>query len=332
MEPFNILFTSAGRRVSLIKHFRKSLLQMGVEGKLITADMNRHAPAAFVSDLHVLVPKVTDDGYIDKLIDICKEQQIRLLIPLVDTELQLLANRKKQFEQLGVTLLVCSPEVNEICFDKRNTYQFFRDIRVNTPKVLDPELLLNDPNSKYPFFLKPATGSSSKGATIIHNARELDFFKDYIADAIIQENIEGEEFTLDVLVDFQEKVRCVVPRKRIETRAGEVSKGMTVKHAEIMAKGKEVVEKLPGAFGCVTVQCFLTASDEIFFIEINPRFGGGFPLSINAGADFPRWIVEMVLGIEGDAERDWKDGVVMLRYDDEIIVSKEMIYDQSYCF
>jgi carbamoyl-phosphate synthase large subunit len=152
-----------------------------------------------------------------------------------------------------------------------------------------------------------------------------------VPDAIVQENIEGEEFTLDVFVDFKGSVRCIVPRKRIETRAGEVSKGMTVKHPEIMAGGTKVVEKLPGAIGCVTVQCFLTAAGEVIFIEINPRFGGGFPLSIKAGADFPRWIVELMLGMEPDISLDnWQDGVVMLRYDDEIIVSKEMIDEPSY--
>ncbi len=128
------------------------------------------------------------------------------------------------------------------------------------------------------------------------------------------------------MADFPGKVRCVVPRLRIETRAGEISKGITVKNPLLIAAGKTVVEALPGAVGCITVQCFLTPDDQIKFIEINPRFGGGFPLSFEAGADFPRWIIEMMLGREADISIDgWKDGVVMLRYDDAIFVTKEMI-------
>jgi carbamoyl-phosphate synthase large subunit len=126
------------------------------------------------------------------------------------------------------------------------------------------------------------------------------------------------------LVDFDGKVRSVVPRLRLETRAGEVSKGMTVKHRGIMEATKKVAENLPGALGCLTIQCFLTPAEEIVFIEINPRFGGGFPLSIQAGADFPRWIIEMMLGRKSEIVFDgWQDGVVMLRYDDAVFTTAD---------
>jgi carbamoyl-phosphate synthase large subunit len=131
---------------------------------------------------------------------------------------------------------------------------------------------------------------------------------------------------LDVLIDFDGKTRCVVPRLRIETRAGEVSKGMTVKHPGIIAAGKKVAEALPGPVGCITVQCFLTMSGDIVFIEINPRFGGGCPLSFAAGADFPKWIIQMVRGEIPDIRLDgWQDGLVMLRYDEGIFVDKKDI-------
>jgi len=127
-------------------------------------------------------------------------------------------------------------------------------------------------------------------------------------------------------VDFQGKVRSVVPRLRIETRAGEISKGITAKNLALIEAGKKVAESLPGAIGCITVQCFLLASGEIKFIEINPRFGGGFPLAFQASANFPLWIMEMVLGKNLEIKiDDWQDGVVMLRYDEAIFVTKEMI-------
>lgn len=138
--------------------------------------------------------------------------------------------------------------------------------------------------------------------------------------------MQGEEYTLDILVDFDGNARCIVPRLRIETRAGEVSKGITVKHPGIIAAGRKVAEALPGALGCITVQCFLTRSGDIVFIEINPRFGGGYPLSFAAGADFPKWIIQMVLGEVPDIKLDgWQDDLVMLRYDEGIFVDKKNI-------
>jgi carbamoyl-phosphate synthase large subunit len=174
--------------------------------------------------------------------------------------------------------------------------------------------------------LKPFNGNSSIGVTKIRNAEELDFFIRYVPDAIVQELITGEEYTIDILVDLHGRVRSVVPRLRVETRAGEISKGITVKNFDIIKAGKKVAEALPGAVGCITVQCFLTPGGEIKFIEINPRFGGGIPLSIKAGADFPRWIIEMYYGRESEITLDgWESGLVMLRYDDEIFTMKDMV-------
>ena len=326
MNDFNILFTSAGRRVSLIRHFKKTLEDQGLLGKIGTTDVQKNAPASFIADFQEQVPKVTEANYIDVLKEICYRQDIRLLIPLIDTELVLLARHRSEFEEMGVTVLVSSLETNEICFDKRKTYNFFREIGVQTPEILDPVKVLSDSKAKYPCLLKPANGSCSLGVTKIHNAKELKFFKDYVDNPVLQEFIIGDEYTLDILVDFQGNVCSVVPRLRIETRAGEVSKGMTVKDPSIIAAGKKVAESLNGAVGCITVQCFRTTGGDIKFIEINPRFGGGFPLSIEAGADFPRWIIEMMLGQKRQfVIDDWKDGIVMLRYDDEIFVTKEMI-------
>lgn len=326
MSELNILFTSAGRRVSLINNFKQSLALLGTCGKIVATDLKKNAPASVIADAHELVPKVTDISYIPRLKDICQKYQIKLLIPLIDTELNIISHHKQDFEALGVTVLVSSIETNEICFDKRNTYNFFKSVGISTPEIINPEKILADSEAKYPFLLKPADGSCSIGVTKISNPKELEFFKDYIPNAIVQEFVVGEEYTLDILVDFQGQVRCVVPRLRIETRAGEISKGVTVKNPALINAGKKVVELLPGARGCITVQCFLTPSNEIKFIEINPRFGGGYPLSFQAGADFPGWIIEMTLGKELDISIDnWQDGLVMLRYDDAVFVTKDMI-------
>jgi carbamoyl-phosphate synthase large subunit len=326
MDNFNILFTSVGRRVSLIRYFREAINRLQLPGKIITADCQKNAPAYFIGDCQELVPPVNHPNYIKRLLELCDRHRVKLLIPLIDTELSLLAHHKKDFEAMGVTPLVSSIQTNKICIDKRNTYGFFKKFGVKTPEIFSPEVILNAPQAKYPFIIKPADGSSSIGVTKIRNSHELEFFYNYIPNAIIQEFVIGQEYTFDVLVDLKGVVQIVVPRMRLETRAGEISKGITVKNYELINAAKKVVNSLPGAVGCITVQCFLQPDGDIKFIEINPRFGGGFPLAYQAGADFPRWIIEMMLGRNPKITIDgWQDGIVMLRYDDIIFVTKEMI-------
>jgi carbamoyl-phosphate synthase large subunit len=327
-KDFNILFTSAGRRVSLVGLFKQALADLELEGRIVTADLRSDAPAHFVADERELVPRVTDPNYIDRLDEICREHDIRLVVPLIDTELNLLAPHRKAFQEKGVTLLVSSPETVEAGRDKRHTHDFFRRAGIPTPSMLDSDQLLADRDnaSSFPVMLKPATGSASTGVTKIRTPIELAFFRSYVQDAIVQEFVQGAEYTLDILVDFIGSVRCVVPRKRIETRSGEVSKGMTVKHPGIIEAGKRLGESLPGAVGCITAQCFLQDDGSISFIEINPRFGGGFPLAAHAGANFPRWIIEWLLGCDPEIVLDgWDDGVVMLRYDAEIFTTKDAL-------
>lgn len=326
MSPFNILFTSSGRRVSLIQHFKRVLIELGLDGKIVTADLRKDAPTAFVGDFHEQVPRVTDPDYIPALFEICNRYSIKLLIPLIDTELLLLSEQKDMFQAHGVTVLVCSSEANRICRDKNKTAAFFRSIGIDTPKILQTEEILANKSSSYPYLIKPFDGSSSIGVTKVTSPEELYFFSEYIKNAILQEFIYGEEYTIDALVDFDGRVRSIVPRLRLETRAGEVSKGMTVKDKKIISAVKTIADSLPGALGCLTIQCFITAKGDIKFIEINPRFGGGFPLTIEAGADFPRWIIEMMIGRDPEINIDqWKHGVVMLRYDDAIFTSGEKI-------
>jgi carbamoyl-phosphate synthase large subunit len=319
----NILFTSAGRRVSLIRAFQQSMRQLNIEGKIVTTDLKKNAPASFEADIAQLVPRVDSPDYIDSLLKICSQHQIELLVPLIDTELHLLAPHQQQFAEIGVQLLLSSPATNEICFDKRNTANFFHKIGVKTPKIYSKN---EYHNLTYPAILKPANGSCSVGLHKLNNQHELEFFSQYVNDAIIQELIVGEEYTIDVLADLQGKVISAVPRLRLETRAGEISKGITVKNPSLIAAAKHVVGSLPGAVGCITVQCFLQANGEIIFIEINPRFGGGYPLSYQAGADFPTWIMQLAQGKTLNVDIDeWQDGVVMLRYDDAIFVNKSDI-------
>ncbi|MCR8871006.1 ATP-grasp domain-containing protein [Peribacillus frigoritolerans] len=322
MKKFTVLFTSSGRRVSLIQHFKDMLLNLNLDGKIITTDLKRTSPARFIADEHVTVPRVSSEDYISSLLHICRDHNVSLIVPLIDTELGVLSQNKEIFEEIGVTVLVSSPYVNEICFDKRKTAQFFTEAGFDTPIEYDVQEVINQESIAYPYLIKPAKGSSSVGVYKINNKKELEFFYEYLNEPVLQELVVGEEYTIDVLTDFNGEVITAVPRLRMETRAGEVSKGMTVRNFLLIKKAKEIVAKLPGAVGCITLQCFLTENNEVKFTEINPRFGGGFPLSLEAGADFPRHLVESLLGVKSDLDvNKWRDGLVMLRYDDAIFVN-----------
>lgn len=321
---FNILFTSIGRRVSLVQHFRKMLSGLGLEGKLIGADMLLSAPTMHVVDKKYRVCRVTGEDYIPHLLDICEKEDIDLLIPLIDTELLILAENKERFKEVGTTALISDPDVIRITMDKYNTHEFLTENGFDAPEVINLDEALNRDDIEYPLLMKPARGSAGIGATKIERKEDLKFFKDKITNPILEEYLDGYEHTLDILVDFDGKVRCVVPRKRLEVRAGEVSKGMTVKDKGIIMAGKRVVEALKVALGPITVQGFLTGDGSFKLTEINPRFGGGHPLAIAAGADYPRWIIEMMLGRDPEIMLDgWEDGLVMLRYDEAVFVRYE---------
>ncbi|MEK3725215.1 ATP-grasp domain-containing protein [Paenibacillus sp. FSL H8-0034] len=317
-NKINILFTSSGRRMSLLRDFKELFVQKKINGKIMTADLRATAPTAFISDTHFIVPRVTDHNYIMELLRICQLGDVDIIIPLIDTELVIFSENRHVFEEIGVKLLVSSKELNEIASDKTKTYKFFQDKHISTPKVYSEDEL-HKKQYEFPLLIKPFDGSSSKGVVKINNEKELYFFKDYIPNAMVQEYVVGEEYTVDVMVDFNGNIRTVVPRLRLETRAGEVSKGVTKKDHEIIAAVQHVVKVLPGAVGCITLQCFKKENGEITFIEINPRFGGGIPLSIEAGANFPLWVVQMCSGetfSEGDY--NWRENLTMLRYDEAV--------------
>lgn len=324
MTELNILFTSVGRRVALLHQFAGAHDALGLSGKLIAVDRKNTAPARYVADVFHQVPRVDDADYIRALLEICTTHEVDLLFPLIDPELYPISNNVQAFLDIGTRPVISDPATIRIGMDKRSTAAFFEEIGVDSPKILDITEVLRSESPKFPMLIKPARGSSSIGVTKIYSKEELAFFSSYIEDPVLQEFVEGDEYTLDILTDFSGEVHCVVPRLRIETRAGEVSKGITVKNRQIMDAGARVAKALPGPVGCITVQCFVAPCGNLKFIEINPRFGGGVPLAIKAGADFPRWLMEMYLGLPSTHSFDsWQDELMMLRFDDAVFVSDE---------
>jgi carbamoyl-phosphate synthase large subunit len=315
----NVLFTCIGRRVSLLESFRRAAASLKIDASFFGTDTTVLSPALQLCDTSFLVKPTTDPRYIKQLFDIVKDNKVTLIVPTVDLDLGILARNKAAFAKLGCTVLVSEPRVVDICQDKRTTRKFLSTNGFDSPQTFSPRELLAKKKLSFPYFLKPWDGYASRGTAVVKNREELAFYAKRIPHCIAQEFVKGMEYTCDVFVDFDMRVRCVVPRMRIETRAGEVSKGQIVKNAKLMAAAAKVVETLGAGPGVITIQCFLTPAGGIKFIEINPRFGGGAPLAIEAGADFPKWILQQLIGQQPKIAADgFEDKLIMLRYDSEV--------------
>ncbi len=314
-----VLFTCIGRRVSLLESFRRAANQLKINAAFFGTDTTDLSSALQLCDEGFLVEPTTHPGYIGQLLSIVKANRVKLLVPTVDLDLKVLARNKPKFTAAGCRVLVSTPQVVDICQDKRKTYQFLAKNGFDTALTMSVRSALSKKKLNWPCFLKPWDGYAGRGNAVVNNRRDLLFYAKRIPNAICQEFIEGTEYSCDVYIDFGMKVRCVVPRRRIEVRAGEVSKGQIVKNPRIMSEAAMLVETLGAGPGVITLQLFLTDDDRVKFIEINPRFGGGAPLSIKAGANFPKWILQEASGKKPNIRFDgFKDDLIMLRYDSEV--------------
>jgi carbamoyl-phosphate synthase large subunit len=315
----NILVTSAGQRVSLVKAFQRELKKMYPDAKVYAADMCPQLSAAcHTADRYFRVSKVTDPAYIDELLTLCRDNEISMIVPTIDTELMVLACHKEAFGRMGIHVIISSLPFVEICRDKRKSNAFFQQRGIAIPEAIDKQ------HPRFPLFIKPHNGSLSADTHIVFNQADLHerfltndsfLFMEYLGKD------EYDEYTVDMYFNRTGHVACIVPRKRLLVRAGEINKGMTSKNG-ITGFLKERLDYIEGAAGCLTAQFFLhKTTEQVIAIEINARFGGGYPLSYRAGANYPLWLIEEYFNDRHITYTDdWEDRLLMLRYDDEVIV------------
>lgn len=319
-KQYNVLILSAGRRVELVNCFKSARDRLGICGKVFGADMCDTAPALQFTEGKFMLPRIGGENYIETIIDICKKNDIALVVPTIDTELEILAKNKRTIqEESGAKILVSDYESVEICCDKIKTAAYFEEHGFDYPEVITQKKLENKEYS-FPLFIKPLDGSSSINAFKVNDENELEFFLKYVKKPIVQECIAGVEYTVDCFSDFDGQVITVVPRIRIATRSGEILKGKIDKNKIIIQDVKNLIESF-GFIGQITVQCFLTDDDKIKYIEINPRFGGGAPMSIAAGADSCEKLYRLLRGEKLSYNEDYCDGAVFSRFDKSVRVS-----------
>lgn len=324
MVEINVLILSAGRRVELVKLFQRAAKKLNIKSKVIAGDCSDLAPALYVADKSYKLPRIHHPDYIKKIIEICTEENISLVVPTIDTDLILLAENRDVIEQnTNAKVLVSSLDVVKICRDKNKTHKFLQEHNFGVPKMFTMVELLKDKNNiKFPLFIKPKSGSSSINTFKVNDLNELMFFYNYIEEPIIQEYIEGDEYTVDVFLDFNSKVITVVPRLRLAVRSGEISKGKIIKDKEIINDVISLMENLK-PIGHITVQLMKT-KQGIKYIEINPRFGGGAPMSIESGADSCENLFRLLMGETLEYNEEYKDNITFLRFDCSICLNENM--------
>lgn len=312
----NLLFTSAGRRVELLRSFRR-ILRPADGDFIFAADVDRTAPALLEADRAFLVPPVSNPSYKDYLIKLCKTNEVNVVIPLIDPELPVLAMAKEEFAQYGIVVLVSDYHSIAIADDKLATARFFQEHSVPTADTWSREELLQGPQLgglQYPVIIKPRHGSSGAGVVKCSDPQELQFYLTRHEDIVVQQHLDGHEVTIDLFGDGTGFIVAAVPRQRLKIRGGEVERGVTIDDKLFFPWVRKIGETFK-PYGPINVQCFVTGEGPVF-TEINPRFGGGYPLADAAGAMFPELVVRLVRGerLESRIGR-YKQGLVMARYD-----------------
>ncbi len=318
---FNTLFISVGRRVELVRAFRRAYQALHLRGEIVGLDIDPLAPALRVASRAYIVPRVDSPDFLPALLAVCRAERIDLIFPLIDPDIPVLARHRPALEALGARPAVLSEEAVALTSDKWKTLQLFDRAEVARPCSWLPEDL--DPDrADYPLFIKPRSGSAAKHTFTVRDAKELAFFAGYVPGPIVQEYLPGPEITSDVVCDLEGNVLAVVSRKRLEVRGGEVTKGVTVSCPAVTAACVRIAKALP-AIGPLTVQCILK-DGKPFFTEINARLGGGFPLGIAAGVDSPRLLLARAAGLEVDLPPlgGYRQGVYLTRFDDSFFLTE----------
>jgi carbamoyl-phosphate synthase large subunit len=291
----NFLMTSVGRRVSLMQYFKKELNAIGA--KVIAIDSDSMASALYFADHYEIVPLITSPDYIDVLLGLCQKYDIQGIVTLIDPELSILTKHKQLFLSHGVTLVVSDPEVIEICFDKKQTYDYLTSFGISAVPTYsgfeEVETALKDGNLTFPMFAKPRRGSSSMGIQILYSEIDLNYRLGLGADDIFQPLMQGKEYCTDAYVDM-------------------------VSEKPVSIFGIRVLEVLP-IKGPVDMDFFKTKAGYVIS-EINPRFGGGYPHAYEAGQNFIQYLIKNLQGEPHESEiGQYQQGIVMMKYDQVLI-------------
>ncbi|MCJ8329329.1 MAG: ATP-grasp domain-containing protein, partial [Lentisphaeria bacterium] len=293
---------------------------------IIATDISDNAPALFHADKSYILPHGDRPEFFDALIQLLLKEKIDLLIPSIDPDLERLSLIRNEILAVcpKLTILIPPERTISIANNKRLSSEVFKELSANVPQTIDPE----DANLNFPLFMKPVNGSASEGIAKIEDQLDLDYFYRKNPQAIFEEFIDGTEYTVDILCDFDGHAHIAIPRKRIKVRGGEVLQGMIERNDQLETLAKKLAEGCD-CTGPVTLQ-FIKQGRDYYAMELNARMGGGLPLTIAAGADWPKWIIAFVNKEDPAIEQATiNDQLAMTRYDQSVFIDSKNTIDIS---
>ncbi|HSC92978.1 MAG TPA: ATP-grasp domain-containing protein [Gaiellaceae bacterium] len=306
-----VLFTCAGQRVDIVSAFARA------GATTVAVDVNPLAPALYHAHRRELVPRISDPGYLDALRGLVDEHEVDLIVPLTDLDQHLLAAER---ERLGAVLLLSETEVVEAMADKWLAHRFFLDRDLPSPDTWLPGDLPRE--LPFPVLVKARAGFGSRHIYRAETPEQLAFFLAHTpVDSMVQACCAGEEFSIDVLSDLDGRCLNAIPRTMIESKGGESIKGMTIADRELIEFGRRVAETLP-ILGPANVQCFREPDGRLLITDVNPRFGGAFPLPLAAGSRYPELAIQLALGERPEPRvGDFREGIVMTRFFSDLVLA-----------
>lgn len=319
----NLLIASCGTRNKIVQYFKKTL---NGEGKIVATDCSPNAPALYEADARYIVPRITEDGYMDALYDICRKEKITGILSLIDPELSLLALHEKEFRALGVTVIGSSYELCERTLNKWEMYQWLLAHGYRCARsYIDVEAFAEDVKSgaiSYPVFVKPAKGSASMAISKAYDEETVRLLVSRGEEMMIQEYLDGQEIGADCYIDLiSEKTVSIFTKKKLAMRAGETDKGISFKDDGLFALIERFIAE-SGFRGQIDIDIF-EIGGNYYISEVNPRFGGGYPHAYECGVDHMRLICRNLEGKENAViTGQYEEGLVMMKYN-EIMIRKD---------
>jgi carbamoyl-phosphate synthase large subunit len=309
-----VLFTCAGQRVDIVTAFRRA------GARTVAADLNPLAPALYHADAYELVPAVRDPAYVPALRALVERHDLSLVVPLTDLDHGVLSRRRDELG--GALVLLPEPEVVDALADKWLAHLLFEERGIGSPPTWLPAALPDD--LAFPVLVKARHGFGSRGIYRCADRRQLEFFLDYTEhDSLVQAACAGEEFSIDVFCDLERRCLNAVPRTMIESKGGESIKGMTLRDPELVEFGRRVAETI-GLVGPANVQCFRERDGGHVVTDVNPRFGGGFPLPTAAGSRYPELALALAAGERPEpCLGEFREGLVMTRFFSELVLTAD---------
>lgn len=326
-NEINILLLSVGTRNKIVEYFKKNIERDGKKlGNIVATDASELAPAIYLADSYYIVPRINEEGYFDKILDICKRENIKGILSLIDPELSLISEQEEKLAELGVKIIGSKFEQNEVSLDKLRMYEWLNSNRYKTAKSYTSleyfEEELEKGNIELPVFVKPIKGSASINISKVNDLDTVRFLMNHQEGLMIQEFLDGQEIGVDVYIDMlSNEIVSIFSKKKLLMRAGETDKAISFKDEKLVELIKKFVKDF-GYIGQIDIDVF-DVNGEYYISEVNPRFGGGYPHAYECGANHMELIINNLLGKENENRiGNYIENIYMMKYN-EIMTREE---------